>query len=89
MTKVIIEKLSEDEISERGIRNWPVWDKEVSIFPAKYIEEEECLILEGEFIVETSEGSYKVKAGDFITFKAGLDCVWDIKSAVKKHYNFK
>lgn len=89
MAKLIIEQLSEEEIKQRGIRKWPIWEKEVSKFPWTYDDEEECLILEGEFIVETSEGNFTVKAGDFITFKKGLDCVWDIRKPVKKHYNFK
>jgi hypothetical protein len=89
MAKVIIEKLTEEVIKQRGIRNWPIWEKGISRFPWTYDEEEECLILEGEFMVETAEGNYTVKAGDFITFKEGLECVWDIRKPVKKHYNFK
>jgi len=89
MAKLTIEKLSEEEIKKRGINNWPIWKKEVSRFPWTYDEEEECLILEGEFTVETAEGNFTVKAGDFITFKEGLECVWDIRKPVKKHYNFK
>lgn len=30
--KIIVEKLSENEIQNRGIRNWPIWEKEVSRF---------------------------------------------------------
>jgi uncharacterized cupin superfamily protein len=50
--------------------------------------DEECYILEGEFDVETEEGTVHVKPGDFVTFKDGLKCTWDIKKPVKKHYNF-
>lgn len=89
MSKVIIERLPESEISKRGIRNWPVWEKEISRFPATYDEEEECLIIEGEFLIETPKGDFVVKQGDFITFKVGLKCIWDIRKPVKKYYNFK
>ena len=89
MSEVIVEKLSEQEIDNREIRNWPVWQKEVSRFDWEYNGDEECLILEGEFTVETEEGEYHIKPGDFVTFKNGLKCVWDSKKDVKKHYNFK
>lgn len=88
MSKVIIENLEETEIKKRGIRNWPVWEKEVSRFDWLYDGDEECLILEGEVIVETDDGSFIIKTGDFVTFKSGLSCIWDIKKPIKKFYNF-
>jgi uncharacterized protein len=89
MNKVNIEKLNEDEIEVRGIRNWPIWEKEISRFDWKYDNEEECLILEGEVTVETADGSFSIKPGDFVTFSEGLKCVWDIRQPIRKHYNFK
>ena len=89
MKKIIIEKLGEEEINKRGIRNWPVWEKEISRFDWTYDGDEECLILEGEVEVETDEGNVRVKAGDFVTFKDGLKCVWNVKQGIRKHYNFK
>lgn len=88
MAKVIIEKLSEAEINKRAIKSWPIWEKEVSRFDWQYDGDEECLILDGEVIVDTPEGKYTVKKGDFVTFKDGLKCTWDIKKTIKKHYNF-
>ncbi|MBC8490672.1 MAG: cupin domain-containing protein [Bacteroidetes bacterium] len=88
MSKVIIEKLNDDQVSQRGINNWPVWEKEVSRFDWQYSGDEECLILDGEVTVETQEGNYTIKKGDFVTFKDGLKCVWDVKKPIKKHYNF-
>ena len=88
MGKIIIEKLSEEIIDSKGIRNWPIWEKEISRFDWQYDGDEECLILEGEVKVETEEGTYIIKPRDFVTFKNGLKCVWDIKSPIKKHYNF-
>lgn len=89
MSKVIIERLSSDEISKRGINQWPIWTKEISKFDWYYDSEEECQILEGEVEVETSEGNFTVKAGDFVTFKEGLRCIWNVKKPIRKHYNFK
>jgi len=85
-----IRKLSEEEIENRGIRDWPVWEKEVSRFDWSYDSTEECLLLEGRVTVETPDGE-KVDfgAGDFVTFPRGLSCVWEVKEPVRKHYNFK
>lgn len=89
MSKVIIEKLTDDQIAQKGVRDWPIWTKEVSTFDWYYGTDEECLILEGEVDVKTDEGLFTVKAGDFVTFKKGLKCVWDVKKPIRKHYNFK
>jgi len=89
MESVVIKKITDAYIQEHKIYQWPVWEKEVSKFGWEYTEDEECLILEGEFTVETDEGTYEIKAGDFVTFKKGLTCVWDVKKSVRKHYHFK
>lgn len=89
MKKVQIEKLTEEQITQRGIRKWPVWEKEISRFPWEYDITEECYILEGEIVVETDEGSYQIGPGDFVTFPQGLKCTWDIRKPVRKHYNFR
>jgi len=88
MSKIIVEKLNREELEKRGVFKWPVWEKEVSRFEWTYEDDEECYILEGEVVVKTKEGDYHIKPGDFVTFKAGLNCVWDIKSKIRKHYNF-
>jgi uncharacterized cupin superfamily protein len=88
MGDLIVKKLSTDEIERRGIKSWPIWEKEISKFPWQYDGDEECLILEGEVVVETGKGSFTIKAGDFVVFKKGLKCVWDIKDPIRKHYYF-
>jgi uncharacterized protein len=89
MSKVIIDKLSKEEIINRGINKWPIWTKEISKFDWYYESEEECQIIDGEVEVETPEGNYTIKAGDFVTFKVGLKCVWNVKKPIRKYYNFK
>ena len=89
MAKVITERLSISEIVKRGIKNWPIWEKEPSRYDWNYDCDEECYIIEGDFNIETDEGNYHLKTGDFITFKEGLRCVWDIRRDVVMHYNFK
>lgn len=90
MSKVKIDKLSEQEIAERGIRSWPIWEKEVSEFPWTYDSVEECLILEGEVTV-TPEGAapVTVRAGDFVTFPDGISCGWRVTKPIRKHYRFR
>ena len=90
MSEITVEKLSEEQKKDMGISSWPIWTKEVSRFDWSYDSIEECYILEGSVTVETKDGD-KVSfgAGDFVTFPKGLSCVWDIKEAVRKHYNFK
>jgi uncharacterized cupin superfamily protein len=84
-----IEKLSEDQINEMSVKNWPIWTKEVSKFDWYYDSKEQCLILEGKIIVETDEGNVEINAGDFVTFPKGLKCVWNVLEPVRKHYNFE
>jgi uncharacterized cupin superfamily protein len=88
MPKVIIQKLSQKEIEERKIKSWPIWEKEVSRFEHTYDGDEECLFLEGEVVIETKEENFTIVPGDFVTFRDGLECIWDIKRPVRKHYNF-
>ncbi|MEJ5286045.1 MAG: hypothetical protein CH6_4219 [Candidatus Kapaibacterium sp.] len=88
MTKVKVEKLGEKEMQERGIKSWPIWEKEVSTFDWYYDETEQCYFLEGKVIVETDEGSIEIGKGDFVTFSQGLKCVWKILEPVRKHYRF-
>lgn len=47
-------------------------------FDRHYDSTGECFIL----------GKVEFGKGDFITFPAGLSCVWDIKEPVRKHYDF-
>ncbi|MBI5325170.1 MAG: cupin domain-containing protein [Ignavibacteriae bacterium] len=83
-----IEKLTEDEIQKLGIRNWPVWTKEVSTFDWYYDSTEMCLILEGKVIVKSDSEVVEFGKGDFVTFPKGLKCVWNVIEPVRKHYHF-
>lgn len=89
MSKVIIEKLTIEQQATKGIKKWPIWEKEISEFDWYYDSEEECQILEGKVVVETAEGNFTIQAGDFVTFKEGLKCKWKISEPIRKHYNFK
>lgn len=87
---ITVQKLTQDQLKDMGVFKWPIWQKEASRFDWYYDSVEECFFLEGRVVLETKDGK-KVSfgKGDFVTFAKGLACVWDIKEAVKKHYNFK
>jgi len=85
---IVIKKLSEEEIQSKGIHNWPIWTKEVSVFDWFYDTPEQCYILDGEVTIQTDDGDYEIKAGDYVEFPQGLKCVWNIKKDIRKHYNF-
>lgn len=71
-----------------GVETWPIWMKEVSTFDWYYDEKEVCYLLDGEVTVKTPDGEISFGKGDLVTFPEGLQCVWNIKKAVKKHYKF-
>jgi hypothetical protein len=72
-----------------GVLHWPVWEKEVSIFPWQYEQTETCYLLDGDVLI-TPQGQEPVciGAGDLVTFPAGMSCTWDIRKPVRKHYRF-
>jgi len=89
MKNIIIEKFSQKELEEKGVFDWPIWTKDISKFDWSYDMTEQCYIIEGDIIAQTKEGEAHIQAGDFVTFKKGLDCVWIVKQKVRKHYNFQ
>ncbi len=77
------------ELERKGVFDWPVWEKEVSRFDWSYAVAESCYILAGEVTVTPAGGEpVRIVAGDFVTFPAGMDCVWDVTAAIRKHYSF-
>jgi len=84
--KIEVRKPTENEKKEASA--WPVWTKEVSSFPWHYDEKETCLILDGDVTVAAGGEKVSFKGGDYVIFPEGLDCTWNIKKAVRKHYKF-
>jgi uncharacterized cupin superfamily protein len=88
---IVVEKgLTERQIAALGIKNWPIWTKEISAFPWHYDETEVCYFLEGEVLLTQDDGgpSVTLQPGDYVVLPKGLSCRWDIKKPVRKHYNF-
>ncbi len=86
--KIKVEKPKEKKLAEMGVKDWPIWTCEPSTFDWHYDQTETCYILEGDITVKTDEGEVRIGPGDLVTFPQGLDCVWQVKKAVRKHYNF-
>lgn len=87
--EIIIRQLEDSEIEAMGIRNWPIWTKEISTFDWFYDTTEKCYFLEGRVLIQTEKGEIEIKKGDFVTFPIGLKCVWKILEPVRKHYKFE
>ncbi|GAB4367393.1 MAG: cupin domain-containing protein [Calditrichia bacterium] len=80
---------SESKLNELGVKNWPIWEKEVSEFPWHYDQTETCFILEGKVIVTPEKGDpVEIEAGDLVTFPRGMSCTWKILKPIRKHYTF-
>ncbi len=86
----IIKQASAEELEKRGVFSWPIWEKEISVFPWMYEAREICYFLEGEVIVKP-DGREPVKMGkgDMAVFPANMSCTWEIFKPVKKHYKFE
>lgn len=83
---VIVKKPSDEE--NNTCKSWPIWTCQPSSFDWAYTEKETCLILEGEVTVTDSSDSVSFGPGDLVVFPKDLECTWNVKKAVKKHYNF-
>ncbi|WP_405029490.1 cupin domain-containing protein [Methylobacillus flagellatus] len=79
---------SAERLNELGVSRWPTWSKEVSVFPWSFGEQEIAYILEGEVTITPDGGGEPVNfgKGDLVTFPAGLSCTWNVKQALRKHY---
>ncbi len=91
MKAITVEHQAEQaRLTELGVYAWPIWEKGQSEFPWHYDETETAYILDGEVVVTSADGQEIVhlKAGDLVTFAAGLSCRWEIKQDLRKHYQF-
>lgn len=87
MSKIIVEKPSPEKLAALGVTRWPTWSKEVSTFPWSFGTQEIAYILEGEVTVTPNGGEpVNFTAGDLVTFPAGMSCTWNVKKALRKHY---
>ena len=86
--QIIVEKNpSQEKLATIGVSKWPTWQKEVSIFPWTFYEQETAYILEGECVITPTGGApVSFGKGDLVTFPAGLSANWEVKKPLYKHY---
>lgn len=84
--KIEVDRLDLEELKELGVEQWPVWEHEEEKIEWFYEKTERCYIVSGEATIVSEFETLTIKPGDFITFPAGLECIWDIDSAIRKHY---
>jgi uncharacterized cupin superfamily protein len=88
MSEIIVESNpDQSRLDSLGVKKWPTWQKEVSVFPWTFPEQEIAYILEGECVI-TPEGGAPVSfgKGDLVTFPAGMTCSWEVIQPLHKHY---
>ena len=81
---------TDEELQKLNVKSWDIWEKEKSVFPWSYGDTETCYILDGEVEVTDSSTGEKLefKKGDLVQFPKGLNCTWNVKKPLKKHYTF-
>lgn len=78
---------SSERLEALGVFDWPIWCCEVSAFIWSYEQREVCYLLEGKVVVTPEDGApIELVAGDLVVFPAGMNCQWEIATAVRKHY---
>jgi uncharacterized protein len=83
---IVVRKPTKEE--EKTCKTWPIWTCKPSEFDWSYTEKETCLILDGDVTVTDGKESVSFGPGDYVVFPVDLECKWQVKKAVKKHYNF-
>ena len=88
-TKITVEKKpTKAHLEALGVSKWPTWEKEVSVFPWVFPEEEIAYILEGECVITPDNGApVRFGKGDLVTFPAGMSASWEVKKTLHKHYH--
>jgi hypothetical protein len=91
MSNITIEQQPDaTRLDALGVSRWPTWEKEVSVFPWFFHEQEIAYILDGECVI-TPEGGAPVTfgKGDLVTFPAGIKCSWEVRKPLHKHYHLE
>ena len=86
--KITVEKNPpQSRLETLGVSKWATWQKEVSVFPWTFPEQEIAFILEGECVITPTGGSpVTFGKGDLVTFPAGMTASWEVKQPLHKHY---
>ena len=95
MSKISVQSLTTQQKKELGLPEvaeprgaWNVWNCEPANFDWHYDQTEQAYLYSGRVTVRAGAESVSLKAGDFVTFPAGLSCSWEVIDAVSKVYRF-
>ena len=88
MSKIKIEKPTEEKLNSLGINKWSSWECKPSAFDWEYDSEETAYVFEGRVKVKTAEEEVEIKGGDLVIFPKGLKCTWNVIEKIKKVYKF-
>jgi uncharacterized protein len=84
-----VEKAPSEQLEKMEVFTWPIWTTEEKSFPWEYAQKETCYFLEGDVTVKTPDGGeLRIGKGDLVTFPRGLQCTWEVRTPVRKHYRF-
>ncbi|MES2181921.1 MAG: cupin domain-containing protein [Pseudomonadota bacterium] len=88
VNKITVEKNpAQSRLDTLGVSKWATWQKEVSVFPWVFPEQEIAYILAGECVITPTGGSpVTFGKGDLVTFPAGMTASWEVKQPLHKHY---
>lgn len=88
MSQIIVEKNpAQSRLDSLGVTKWDTWEKEVSVFPWTFPEQEIAYILDGECVITPTGGmAVTFGKGDLVTFPAGLTASWEVVKPLHKHY---
>jgi uncharacterized protein len=93
MSNIVVENNpAKSKLQTLGVTKWPTWEKEVSVFPWVFPEQEMAYILEGECIITPKDANgvlgkpVTFGKGDLVTFPAGLNASWEVVKPLHKHY---
>lgn len=86
MTKIKIEKPTEQKLITMNVKNWTPWECDESIFDWEYDCDETCYILEVK--VMTHDDEVEINKGDLVRFPKGLKCKWHVIEKISKVYKF-
>lgn len=88
INQITVEKNpDQSRLDALNVSKWPTWQKEVSVFPWTFPEQEIAYILEGECVITPTGGKpVSFGKGDLVTFPAGMTASWVVKKPLHKHY---
>ncbi len=72
------------------MKAYPTWSCGVGVFDWHYEQAEVCLLTAGQVRVTVHGGeTVSFAAGDLVTFPRGIQCTWDVRAPVCKHFRFE